>query len=141
MLPYKPCPSPPGTVHRRHLLRILDRKPGVFLQGVDVKKVTAAEVDRLLGSQQPGRKGPFGGWRIRRIHPGDPCLGRVDIRTGDILLSVNGNPLKHPSDLVRLWAGLRRAPRIILRLIRQGSPLVFIAKVLDPRQPRPSRPR
>jgi hypothetical protein len=77
-------------------------------------------------------KGSFGGWRIRRFHPGDPCLGRAGIRQGDIVAGVNGHALRTPGDLVQVWQTLRKAPRIIVRLYRKGEPLVFVVRIKDP---------
>lgn len=143
-LPYPACPAAPGVIQRRDLLRILDRAPGVFLQGVDVTMVPATQLPggKPFWKRPKGQTGNvFGGWAIRRFHLGDPCLDRTGLRAGDIIADVNGSILRHPDDLARLWKELRTAPRIIVRLYRAGRPLVFVVKIAD-RSPRrsPMRP-
>jgi hypothetical protein len=131
-LPYPACPAPAGVIQRHQLLAILDRTPGVFLQGVDVTRIPTSQ---LPGGKhywkRPKSYSSFGGWYLRRFHPGDPCLDRAGLRTGDIIADVNGSPLSHPDDLVRLWQSLRTARRIIVRLYRRGHPLVFVVKIAD----------
>ncbi len=144
-LPYPECPSPAGVVQRGQLTTILDRTPGVFLQGVDVAMIPTRD---LPGGKpywkrpKASAKSAFGGWYIRRFHPGDPCLGRTGLRVGDIIADVNGFTLQHPRDLVRLWKALRTAPRIIVRLYRNRRPLVFVVKIADAKakgsSPRPN---
>lgn len=142
-LPYPACPAPGGVVMRRDLLQILDRTPGVFLQGVDVTMVRAAQLPggKHYWKRPKGHTSSvFGGWAIRRFHRGDPCLDRTGLRAGDIIADVNGSTLRHPDDLATLWKALRTAPRIIVRLYRAGRPLVFVVKIADP-SPRRSPPR
>jgi len=139
-LPYPACPSPAGVIQRHQLLTILDHTPGVFLQGVDVTRIST---DQLPGGKHfwkrpKGRNTvAFGGWYVRRFHPGDPCLDRAGLRRGDIIAEVNGVTLSHPDDLVQLWSSLRKARRIVIRLYRGGQPLVFVVKIADA-TPRPS---
>jgi hypothetical protein len=127
---YAPCPAAPGSIRRDQLQRILDRGPGVFLYGIEVEMVP-------WGSLSPSARGAwggsgrsrFGGWRILRFHPGDPCLGRAGLERGDVVRSVNGRVLRRPEDLLALWATL--APRLVIRLYRGGEPLVFVVPVLS----------
>lgn len=133
-LPYPACPAPAGVILRRQLLTILDRTPGVFLQGVDVTRVPTSQLPggKHFWKRPKGRTSAvFGGWYLRRFHPGDPCLSRAGLRTGDIIAEVNGSVVSHPDDLVRLWQSLRTARRIVVRLYRRGQPLVFVVKIAD----------
>jgi tricorn protease len=68
------------------------------------------------------------GWRVAWIHQGDPQLPEtlsplarpgVDVREGDLILAINGTPLKdvvHPSLLLRSQAG----KQVLLR-VRRGT--------------------
>jgi hypothetical protein len=78
----------------------------------------------------------FGGWRIRRFHPGDPCLGRAGLARGDVIFSINGRALRRPSELHTLWSQLASARRLVVRLIRGGDPLVFVVRVVPTRSSR-----
>lgn len=134
---YAPCPGPRGTIHRKHLVAILERGPGVFLGGVEVVMVPAGALPKaalvawpdLSGQGAP--KGGFGGWKVLSFHPGDQCLGRAGIRPGDVVLSANGNRLLRPEDLVALWAELRQVQNLVLRLLRGDEPLTFVVRVSD----------
>lgn len=134
-LPYPACPGSPGRIRRAHLATILTRGPGVFLGGLSVTAVRASALPEAAHRAWPalaearGTGHGFGGWRLGRFHPGDPCLGRADLQPGDVLVSVNGNALRRPGDLVSLWAGLRSAPHLVVRLIRQGEPMTFVVQV------------
>ncbi len=131
---YLPCPASPGVILRSQLLRVLDRKPGVFLQGVDVQMVARSQLPggRHYWKMSADRsRSIFGGWYIRSFHPGDPCMSRSGLRRGDIIADVNGNPLRRPDDMARLWKALRSARRLVVRLYRDGRPLVFVVKIAD----------
>lgn len=143
-LPYPACPAPAGVIQRRQLMTILARTPGVFLKGVDVTRVPKSQLPggKHFWKRPKGRTSAvFGGWYLRRFHPGDPCLSRAGLQTGDIIADVNGSMVSHPDDLVRLWQSLRTARRIVVRLYRRGQPLVFVVKIADagPRRS-PGRP-
>lgn len=141
-LPYPACPSPGGVIQRHQLQMILARKPGVFLQGVDVTRIATRQLPggkHFWKRKSGSSSADFGGWYLREFHPGDPCLNRAGLRTGDIIADVNGFTLSHPDDLVRLWGALGKARRIVVRLYRGGQPLVFVVKIADA-PPRRSSP-
>src|SRR5438045_2678860 len=81
-----PAPSPPppacrafarpGVLRRSALTAALNASLGVWLSGV--------QVDASV------QKGRFRGWVVRSLHPGDPCYRDVDVRTGDVVVRVNG---------------------------------------------------
>ena len=78
-LPYPPCPASAGSLSRASLETIVSRGPGVFLSGLDVTMVPASAIPDTARQAWPGlstsRGGEgFGGWRVNRFHPGDPCL-------------------------------------------------------------------
>ncbi len=140
-LPYPPCPAPRGAIHRHQLKRILARGPGLLLSGVEVRMVPwralpPAARQAWTSDRRTARSSHFGGWRILRFHPEDPCLGRAGLIRGDVLFSINGRALRRPSDLHTLWTQLANVRRLVIRLIRRGEPLVFVVRVLPARSSR-----
>jgi hypothetical protein len=92
-------PSRDGQVARADLNRLLDAGPGAFLARAEVKA-------RVV-------KGQFHGWEVVRTpYP------ELDLRPGDVILSVNGSILEHPVDLERLWTDLRAANAIAVDVER-----------------------
>ncbi|MFH2009428.1 MAG: hypothetical protein ABI333_22745 [bacterium] len=134
-LPYPPCPAAAGTIRREQLRKILDRSPGLFLTGVDLEMVPLTSLPdggrTWKNSPAGGKAGRFGGWRIKRFHPGDPCLDRAGILPGDIVVSLNDVALRRPGDLLKVWQALRKAPRLVVRLYRDSQPMVFVVRVQD----------
>lgn len=91
-----------GTIARKDLDGVLDAGQGRYLSTVEVK---ARVVD-----------GAFGGWEVVRTPYAD-----VDLRAGDVVLSVNGRSLEHPLDLDLLWKDLRKADAITVEVDRAGD--------------------
>jgi hypothetical protein len=128
-LPYPACPGPSGSISRRALGVLLERRPAVFLQGVEVEMVERSAL--AAPERAPAGGGTFGGWRLRRFHPGDPCLGRAAVRPGDVIVSVNDQALRKPEDLFTLWSTLGTARNLVVRLERDGEPLLFVIQIRD----------
>jgi serine protease Do len=102
-----------GTVHRGYL--------GVQIQPLE------SEVANHLGLTNQG------GVVIAKVTEGSPAAkaGLVD---GDILTSVDGNPVKEPRDLQRLVAAMQRGKPVELTVLRDGATKAL--KVTIEEQPR-----
>jgi len=106
--PAAPTLSPPGTITRGELVRVLDAAPGMFLQHVDSEP-------RFSG-------GHFHGWRLVTFFPGDARFRGVDLRAGDVVVRVNGNTVERPEQLLQLWQALRTASELVVDVERAGTP-------------------
>jgi type II secretory pathway component PulC len=98
----------PGTILRGELEAVLGRSPGMFLQHVD--------------SEPRYRAGRFAGWTLVRFFPGDPQFATVDLRAGDVVLSVNGSSVERPEQLMELWQALHVSKELVVELERAGQP-------------------
>ncbi len=109
-----PSPRRKGQVERADLNRVLDAGPGAFLARSEVKA-------RVV-------KGQFHGWEIvRSPYP------ELDLKPGDVILSVNGTILEHPVDLERLWTDLRAANAIAVD-VERGDKRFALRFAIDPQE-------
>ncbi len=97
-----------GTIPRTALTHVLDEAPGRFLQHVEI-------VPRF----QSGR---FHGWRLVSFFPGDPRFSAVDLKSGDVVTTVNGQPIEQPDQLMKVWESLRQDSKLIVNVERDGRP-------------------
>ena len=90
-----------GTVHRAYL-------------GVKIGDITADTAD------QYGVK-PRQGVVVAEVFDGSPAAG-AGLKVDDIILSVDGNPIRNASDLQSIVEQLADGSRHQMRIIRQGKP-------------------
>jgi type II secretory pathway component PulC len=121
----KPEVAPAGegvraaTLDRPALARGLAMGPPSILQQLEV---TADTVDQR-----------FLGWRlVRLLEASTPLLRSLDLRPGDVLVSINGNPLSKPNELMDLWTELSAAAKIDCQLTRDGRPFSIVVEIVDP---------
>lgn len=89
-------PRPPLTIFRAEIDRALRHGPGYLLA--------------QLGPEPFRVGGHVVGWKITRVFPDAPELAaQCDLRPGDVVLSVNGDPLATPT---ALSAMLDRLPEL-----------------------------
>ncbi|MFW5722114.1 MAG: DegQ family serine endoprotease [Desulfohalobiaceae bacterium] len=81
---------------------------GVTIQNVDQNTAKA------LGLDEPG------GALVSSVQPGDPA-DQAGIRTGDVVLAINGQPIDDAGDLTRQVGALDPGERIELTLWRDNS--------------------
>jgi S1-C subfamily serine protease len=104
--PVRPQPAPAsGQVERSRLHAVLDAGPGALLSGIEVHP-------RLDLRNQ------FQGWEVLRF-----AYTWADIRPGDVISTINGQPLGRPHEVQELWTQLRSADAIVVVGERDGSPL------------------
>lgn len=123
---------PPGTgvragmIARAELRPMLDAGPAAFLAWFDTD---AATVD-----------GRFVGWRLVRIRPAGRALTALDLMAGDVLVAVNGHPLRRPDELGDLWAELYGAGAIVAEVNRGGDRFTLRFTIAGEPLPAPTRP-
>lgn len=101
--------TPPGTIAREDLERALSHGPGWLLREL------APEAERADGR--------FVGWRIGAVFPDAPelCAGGCDLRTGDVIVSVEGDKLETPTALQRLFERADELSVLHVVRIRDGQ--------------------
>jgi type II secretory pathway component PulC len=107
----------PGVLRRAALVRTIDAGLPLWLQGV--------EGDRVLANHR------FQGWLVKSLHPGDPCYQDVDLRSGDVVLRVNGKSIEKPDQAFDVVQSLRTAPAIVVDYLRDGKPRQFTLPIAD----------
>ena len=101
-----------GTIARDKLVSVLDAGPGMFLRQFEV---TA----RMSGDR-------FVGWElVQLVGTNANPLYDVDLQPGDVLLTVNGQPIAKPDQLQTVWDGLRTADNVTAQLWRGQSKLTL----------------
>lgn len=125
----QPAPAPRaitrrGTIDRAALDAVLDRGPGVFLGGFELAPHF--------------RNQRFAGWAIVRFLDSGTYFAGVDLRPGDVVMTVNGHTVARPRNLQELWLDLRLAEAIVVRAERDGQPFELRFDVID--APAPAAP-
>jgi type II secretory pathway component PulC len=62
--------------------------------------------------------GRFVGFRLVSFFPGDERFGDVDLKTGDTIVRVNGQPIERPEQALAVWNGLRVASQLTVEYLR-----------------------
>lgn len=106
-----------GTIERAALDAVLDRGPGAFLGGLELKPHF--------------RDRRFTGWVIVRIRDDQGRLGNADLQPGDIVMLINGRIILRPRHLQALWVELRAADAIVVHAQRDGQPFELRFDVID----------
>ncbi|PRP90814.1 hypothetical protein ENSA5_61340 [Enhygromyxa salina] len=103
-------PRPAGAIFRSELIRATQGGSPPYLMA-------------QIGPEPYRPQGRFEGWVITRVWPGDPelCAPGCDLRTGDIILSVNGLKLETPEELSNLLERIDEIESIDLTGIRDGE--------------------
>jgi hypothetical protein len=103
-----PQPRRAGTITRAELLPVLEGGLGRFLGGV--------------GTEPQVESGRFVGWRITHFFPEDPRFTDIALRPGDVVTSVNAQPIERPEQAFRVWDGLRVASELVVDFTHEGEP-------------------
>jgi type II secretory pathway component PulC len=124
--PSAPSPPPPptctafarpGVLRRSAINQALNASLGRWLAGVEVEAAV--------------QKGRFRGWTVRSLHSGDPCYRDVDVRTGDVVVRVNGKSIERPEQANEVFQSLRTAPALEVELVRAGAPVKLTFPIVE----------
>jgi type II secretory pathway component PulC len=113
--PEKMPALPKGTIRRADLLRVLDKGPGALLAMVET-----------LPYRENGR---FVGFQIARFTTGAPRA--VDLRDGDVILTVNGLAIATPDDFYRIFQELKGTSEIKFDIQRDNVKASFSYPVVE----------
>jgi len=104
-----PRDRPRDTIFRAEIQRATARGPGYLL--------------RQLGPEVYRPHGRFAGWTITRLFPDDPtlCGSSCDLAVGDVIVTVNGNPLERPEQLASLLESAPTLQSLSVVSLRAGN--------------------
>ena len=114
--PARPAP-PAGSLWRDEVQATVEAGLGWFLQRVDVEP-----------SLEAGR---FRGFRVVQLKPPDYWQG-VDLRPGDVVVSVNGMPIERETQAYEAFQALKKANELRVRYLRGGRERDLVYRIVDP---------
>ncbi|MCP4603816.1 MAG: hypothetical protein GY847_25410 [Proteobacteria bacterium] len=106
-------------------------QPGTILR-TDLNKVLADGPAAILGrvlTEPVFEKGKFVGFRITEFTHGTPEA--IDIRTGDVILRINGRMVERPEVYFEIFQELKVAGEISFELLRNGEEQTITYPVVD----------
>lgn len=111
------APKPPaGTLYRKDVEAFVNQGFPSFLQRVEVEPSL--------------ENGKFKGWAIVGLHPPEFWQG-VDLKPGDVVVSVNGRPLERETEAFEAFESLRGADELVVTYVRAGEPRKLTYKIID----------
>jgi type II secretory pathway component PulC len=112
-----PAPACPGdTISRADLTAVLDAGPAPLLAMVETRP--------------RHRGGRFIGFEIVDFTGGEPPSCPA-LRTGDVLVSVNGRPIERPEHYFEVFQLLRSAAELKIEIVRGGKPTTLSYTIKD----------
>lgn len=109
-------PPGPKQLERAEVDRAVAAGLGHFLQHVSVE----AKVEN----------GVFLGFRILELRPPGAWAG-VDLRAGDVITRINGQPIERPEQAYAVFIGLKQADRVVVSYVREGEPRELVIPIVD----------
>lgn len=100
-----------GSIDKATFAATLAQGPQRFIAGLSVKPV------------MEGRR--FRGFQLVGTRPDSPLAGSVNLRAGDVIVSVNGTPVERPDQFMKAWDALGKAAHIDVALRRAGNKMVY----------------
>ena len=72
-----------------------------------------------LGQQVVIAPSPRGGYELASVMPGS-YVESLGLRSGDVVLAIDGRPVRSPDDAARAYSWLRVTDRFTIDLLREG---------------------
>lgn len=107
--------APITKLERREVKAAIGRGLGVFLQNVSVEDYPVM------------KDGRFYGFKLKAIHPD----WVIDLRPGDVITRVNGQPIEHPEEADAALRSLEKAPALKVDYERDGKPRTLELPIVD----------
>ncbi len=105
-----------GQLSRRTLEQVMERGPQRFVAGLRVSPHLVA--------------GRFVGFRIDGFTADGPLVNGRSILPGDVIVSVNQEPIERPEQFMRAWDVVKRADALRVRLLRGAQQLEYRWKLV-----------
>jgi hypothetical protein len=112
---------PAGTLWRHEVNAVVDGGLGRFLKFLFAR----LEVAPLLDARER-----FVGWEVVRIYPGE-FWGGVDLREGDVVTSVNSQPIERETQAYDAFQSLKTADELVIALLRRGERMELVFKIAN----------
>ncbi len=107
--------APIAQLRRGEVKSAIGRGLGVFLQNVSVDDYPVM------------KDGRFHGFRLKAINPD----WAIDLRPGDVITRVNGQPIEHPEEADAALRSLEKAPALKVDYERDGKPRTLELPIVD----------
>lgn len=115
---------PKGVLYRDEVDDTVDTGLGYFLQRVDVEPALD--------------NGHFKGFRITQLRSADWWEG-VDLKPGDVILSVNGMPIERDTEAHKAFLSLKQASELRVEYLRGGQSRKLVYRIV-PRERAKAKP-
>lgn len=100
-----------GEIKRADFAATVAKGPQRFIATLKVRPV------------MEGRR--FRGFQLVGTTPDSPLAGSMNVRTGDVIVSVNGTPVERPDQFMKAWDALAKAAHLDVKLRRAGNQMVY----------------
>ena len=74
--------------------------------------------------------GSYKGFKLIGVRP-NSLYRNIGIRSGDVILQVNGEEMNSPSKVLELFNRLQSESRIVLSITRRGAPYSLSIDIVD----------
>ena len=109
------APPKEGTIKRSDLNQVLDSGPAALLAEVFI--------DPVLDD------GRFVGFRITQFVSDSPTT--IDLRVGDVIVSVNGKTVERPENYFEIFQELKTAKSLSFELLRDGEEFNLLYPIIE----------
>ena len=106
-----------GVISRHELVPVLDDGLGQYLRNVETEPAF--------------HRGAFVGFRIVSLFPGELAYASIDLRPGDVVTRVNGQPIERPEQAVAVWEALRTASDLVVNYRRGDQEYALHFRIVD----------
>jgi type II secretory pathway component PulC len=100
-----------GTMTRAAVAKVIEAGPQRFIASVRVEPYTV--------------KGKFIGYRLVGVAADGPLINSQSVFPGDVIISVNHEPLERPDQFMRAWEVAKSATALEILLLRGTQRLLY----------------
>ena len=105
-----------GTMTRAEVAKVIEAGPQRFIASLRVEPHIVS--------------GKFIGYRLSGVTTDGPLVNSQSVLPGDIIISVNREPLERPEQFMRAWEVAKSAPNLEVLLLRGTQRLLYRWKLI-----------